>query len=1146
MNRRFRCFGVLVIVAMGSCVAPVEEARVFRDGPCRVGIAQERTHSEQAAVHRNLGKAYFDNCLDLDRAAEEFQACLEIEPDVAANHVNLAMVYVCSEKYDEALQHLASAEQLDPALLAIAYNRGLVYKRQRKFEEAIGEFKQVLKKDPDCVPCLHMLATCQAELGSATDAIATFERVIELAPLRISAHYTLARLYIRQGNRDRAKLLMQTFSDLQNVVPNTEREEEWLEKSRYTEVIFPPSPVDQEREFTTRFTPDTKRSGVPTYPFVVRESTAGPSIFPLFFDADGDDDLDLLLAGAGTDWGKCLLYRNDGHGKFEEVTATSGIDCSDPANMAVAGDLDNDGDLDLFIGCGGPNRLFRNRGNGTFDDVTEGSGLEGPGHTVHIALFDADHDSDLDLFVCDAGPTEATQTLFLFQNQGTPDPADPLVFREVGGNAGLPLNPGLVTDSCFADWDRNGGIDLYLAIRGRPDLLVSNLRGGRFTDAPGVFPTGPGWSRRVEMGDIDTDGQFDLVGFGPEGLVTFLGSQNGGFRKGTKIRPDRLNFAPMDILLRDFDNSGDMDLLVFGFYPTVRDLPEEPPLLILQARSGGTFEPVRAFPSRFDPPLVRPVSAAVADIDGDCDLDILLTDTAGSLRFLWNDGNGAGNRIPIKLIGSKGNRDGIGSRIEVYAGTFRRAVPVTDTNPHVPIGHRDRVDAFTILWPSGIVQSTTHPDVAPCSVLSVIETPAAIESCPSLYVQTAGGMEYVTDLMGTSALGLVAGPGSYFLPDPREVLKIEGQAPALRDGNLRLVIAQELCEIVYLDSVAVEVCDHPQEITLISDLRFSPGQPPDDRILALRELVHPISARNPRGEELSSSLLARDLISPGGFQRLIPSQFAGLSEPYTLELDFGPATSPSGEPVLIAFGYSEWPAENLSLALLQHGGVALDIPIVEVLGSDARWRKVPGEFAFPALRPKSIAVPLPTWDESQPRRVRISTNLITHWDEIVLGETVPGTPIQATTVRPAKATLGWHGYSRKVDPLSRDFNSTEDKTIWLPIPGTYTAYGDVTVYLTDADDSLAVFGPGEAVTLDLPADRLPPLPEGWGRDYFLVTEGWTKGNSYATGGSGGTPPTPYRAMTQYPFPPGEPGMSRAVGVSQSSRIVSIPTWAEER
>ena len=102
----------------------------------------------------------------------------------------------------------------------------------------------------------------------------------------------------------------------------------------------------------------------------------------VFFDYDGDADPDLYLVNGGALPGFAsekpvtgALYRNDGRGRFSDVTARSGLVFGSYGMGAVAGDYDNDGDPDLYITELGPNRLFRNQGDGTFVEVTESAGV---------------------------------------------------------------------------------------------------------------------------------------------------------------------------------------------------------------------------------------------------------------------------------------------------------------------------------------------------------------------------------------------------------------------------------------------------------------------------------------------------------------------------------------------------------------------------------------------------------------------------------------------------------------------------------------------------------------------------------------------------------------------------------------------------
>ncbi|MCA9713009.1 MAG: VCBS repeat-containing protein, partial [Myxococcales bacterium] len=164
-----------------------------------------------------------------------------------------------------------------------------------------------------------------------------------------------------------------------------------------------------------------------------------------FWDYDGDGDLDIyLLNGAwrepGHDTLRNVLYRQEADGRFRDVTAESGL--GDPGygmGMAV-GDIDNDGDSDLYVTNDGPDRLYRNRGDGTFEDVTARFGIANPHWGCSAAFMDADADGWLDLVVINYVAVDpAVQCT---DRAGAPDYCGPggfpgvtdRLFRNTGGN----------------------------------------------------------------------------------------------------------------------------------------------------------------------------------------------------------------------------------------------------------------------------------------------------------------------------------------------------------------------------------------------------------------------------------------------------------------------------------------------------------------------------------------------------------------------------------------------------------------------------------------------------------------------------------------------------------------------------------------
>ncbi len=241
----------------------------------------------------------------------------------------------------------------------------------------------------------------------------------------------------------------------------------------------------------------------------------GSGVAVLDFDADGAED---LFVGDGV---RSILYRNDGHGHFTDVTGRAGLvppgSAGIPATGVAAGDVDGDGYPDLAVtDAFGPTRLFRNRGDGTFVEITASSGVVTAVPTRSLAFADVDGDGNLDLFVCGTGdyygqmpdpPFDANdgRRNFLFLGDGKGH------FRDVSAEWGV-AKPTRWSLSClFADFDGDGRPDLVVTNDFGLKNLYRNADGKRFEDVTakaGVEDRGYGMS--ATWGDFDGDGRPDL------------------------------------------------------------------------------------------------------------------------------------------------------------------------------------------------------------------------------------------------------------------------------------------------------------------------------------------------------------------------------------------------------------------------------------------------------------------------------------------------------------------------------------------------------------------------------------------------------------------------------------------------------------
>ncbi len=245
-------------------------------------------------------------------------------------------------------------------------------------------------------------------------------------------------------------------------------------------------------------------------------------------DVDGDGRLDLYFC---TQLGSNQLWRNLGGARFENITEAAGVGMTDQISVAPAfGDIDNDGDPDLFVTTvRHGNRLFLNDGRGRFRDATQESGLGYVGHSSGALFFDFDRDGRLDLFVANVGvytsdvlgPGGFHRALpDAFQGHLHPERSEPsrlyrnlggARFEEVGAALGLRGN-GWFGDATFCDLDADGFPELYLPNMQGDDRYYANRAGRTFEErTPALFPMTAWGATGVKFFDQDQDGRMDLL-----------------------------------------------------------------------------------------------------------------------------------------------------------------------------------------------------------------------------------------------------------------------------------------------------------------------------------------------------------------------------------------------------------------------------------------------------------------------------------------------------------------------------------------------------------------------------------------------------------------------------------------------------------
>lgn len=490
--------------------------------------------------------------------------------------------------------------------------------------------------------------------------------------------------------------------------------------------------------------------------FIIETTGAGVAI--LDYDNDGLNDV-LLVNGTTISKNDgpprtSHLYRNLGSGKFADVSVKAGFTEEGWGQGVCAGDYNNDGYTDLMITYYGHNRLYRNNGAG-FVNVTAEAHLPATGRRYGsgCAFFDYDNDGYLDLIVSnyvdlDLDKTPKPGSADTCEWKGIPVMCGPRglpkafsalyhnnrdgTFSDVSQDAGI-LAPGgrYGLGILIADFDHDGRPDIYIACDMTPSLLYHNMGNGKFVEraaeagvaynVDGRLQAGMG----VALGDFNNDGLLDIAKTNFSGdLPSLFHNDDGQFFTDTS-REAGLGAHQLlgwGITFTDLDFDGWQDLLVANghVYPEVERSPigETYKQLTLAYRNlgNGRFADITSIAG---PAFQTPRSArglAIGDLDNDGIPEIVINNMNDAPSVLRNMIPALGNRLIVKLRGTKSNRSAIGATLRVKANGMTQTQVVTSGesfySQHEFTRYFGLAKATTadleVWWPSGLKQTWTN------------------------------------------------------------------------------------------------------------------------------------------------------------------------------------------------------------------------------------------------------------------------------------------------------------------------------------------------------------------------------------------------------------------------------------------------------
>ncbi len=511
---------------------------------------------------------------------------------------------------------------------------------------------------------------------------------------------------------------------------------------------MPPWLVDQTADAGLAFTWISGHDGDFLMPEIVGGGVA-------LLDYDGDGDLDVYFAQGGdlsTAWDDPAanphinrLFRNDGKWSFTDVTETAGGGDGGYAMGVAVGDIDADGDPDLYITNAGRNTMLRNDG-GVFHDITEASGTGHGGWGASAAFFDADGDGDLDLYATNYLNWTPKTEVTCYSPLGGEDycsprnylsPALDVFYRNRGDGTfedatvptGFNTASGTGLGVIHGDWNKDGHPDLFVANDGMPDLLwvakgdgtwvESGVSMGCALDDEGKAKAGMG----VDTTDIDDDGDLDII------VCNLIGESDSLFRNDgeyfvditgrTGIRAKSKHNTRFGLGWIDFDNDGWLDLYEASGAVTRLSVPEgvDPYAqedMLLRGGPKLKFKPVQPRGGTDETISLTSRAAAFGDLDGDGGIDIVVVNRDAPANLYRNIAASRGNWVRLQILNEAG-MPAIGAVVSGTTGKrtitrpVRRAYSYMASNEptvHIGLGEVTAVEQVRVRWPDG--QITEH------------------------------------------------------------------------------------------------------------------------------------------------------------------------------------------------------------------------------------------------------------------------------------------------------------------------------------------------------------------------------------------------------------------------------------------------------
>ena len=1048
--------------------------------------------SQELIRLRTEGVAHYENGIAQKKALAVFEEAVRLKGD-ALDYFNLALIYKKLNQVEQARLNLKKAIELDKHFAHPHYVLGLLFKAEGNNSQALTHFDEAAKLMPLEASTHYQLSRLYREMGNTEQSLQSIVTTLKHDPYHTGAMYQLYLYHQQAGNKEKAAEIFTEFSRLKKAIGATRKEINPDEGALAKPIIGRQSELKQ---------PFTAAALTPSA--TVRD-LAGLNGVRAFAVADINSDYIEDI----------VMIDRDGHAAVAHYDATAIAAKKTLTSDATFEPLDNIQLAKLSraepyaiiaptakglqmlkfknTDASAQQESAKNQAKATELNAFE-AGFEKTVTTVpaealkEVLIFDLDHDGDLDISV------HGFEQQWINRGNGEFDKNEQTPSALTNKKGNLALVGGDFRNSIAVDF-------VIVDADGKRRMLRDDM-GGRYTKIDVGLPSINGLAWQA-VADMDNDGSVDVVSLFANGLA--IDFNRGDVQFDTEKYKGR-HKGVSDALVLDYDNDGYKDVLV----------AEQGGLTIwmnLGERKWKLYNLVNFTEG------LKKIEAIDANRDGRLDLLVLRDD--GQLQLIENTTQAhKHNWLTLHLDGVRSAADGRFTQLEVRYGGFYSKYEADGGQVHIPLGQADHAELLRISWPNGFVENKFN--IKANTPFYFSESERISGSCPSVYAWNGQAYTYITDAFISGPMGVPTGPETYFPVGDDEYVLISGeQLKADAEGNFKVSIVEELKEVTYLDQVKLLVLDHPEDQQIFPNEHLLPPSFPQFKVHSTAHAEPPELAFDHTGRDVTQWLREVDYRYPHDFRRL---SFTGFVDNNIVELKLTKKQRQAQHLRLFLTGWFYYFDSTSLMAVAQQPDVEFVWPQVQMF-YQGEWQFVE-KIGIPSGKEKTVVVDLSGRIPSEVERIRLVTNIELYWDRVLIdAEPEPnGFDISIRELPLTKATMSLHGFSELLRPETGfpmpdrfDYHRTRFESMWNPLDGLYTRYGDVLPLLTRHDSKLAVFGSADEVSMVFSGADLPAPKPGFKRDYFLYLNGFVKDGDKYTAHPGQVSPMPFKGMRSYPI-----------------------------